>query len=62
MEDESNFVASKEKLSACACWLHQNIPVEHFLGVIQAKETIAEATAGCISDDTVGLQSRGNTF
>ena len=59
MADESTDVASKEELSVCARWLHQNKPVEHFLGVIQAKETNAEAIAGYISDF---LQSRGIKF
>ena len=43
----------------CARWLHQNKPVEHFLGVIQAKETNAEAIAGYISEF---FQSRGITL
>ena len=34
----------------CARWLHHNKPVKHLLGVIQAKETNAEAIAGYISD------------
>ena len=50
MEDESTDEASKEELSMCARWLHHNKPVEHFLSVIQAKETNAEAIAGYISD------------
>ena len=37
----------------------QNKPVEHFLGVIQAKETNAEAIAGYISEF---FQSRGITL
>ena len=43
----------------CARWLLHNKPVEHLLGVIQAKETNAEAIAGYISDF---LQSRSITF
>ena len=43
MEDESTDVASKEELSVCACWLQDSKPVEHFLGIVQAKETNAEA-------------------
>ena len=43
----------------CARWLHQNKPVEHFLGILQAKETNAEAIAGYISNF---LQSRGIAF
>ena len=59
MADESTDIASKEELSVCARWLHQNKPVEHFLGIIQAKETNAEAIAGYISHF---LQSRGIAF
>ena len=43
----------------CARWLHHNKPVEHLLGVLQGKETNAEAIAGNISDF---LQSRSITF
>ena len=43
----------------CARWLHHNKSVEHLLGVIQAKETNAEAIAGYISDF---LQPRSITF
>ena len=56
---ESTDVAPKEELSVSARWLHHNKPVEHFLGVIQAKEINAEAIAGYISDF---LQSRSITF
>lgn len=59
MVDESTDVASKEELSVCARWLHHNKPVEHFLGVIQAKETNADAIAIYISDF---LQSKSITF
>ena len=43
----------------CALWLHHNKPVEHLLGIIEAKKTNAEAIAGYISDF---LQSRSITF
>ena len=43
MADESTDVSSKEELSVCARWLENNKPVEHFLGIMQAKETAAEA-------------------
>ena len=46
MADESTDVATKEELSVCVHWLHHNKPVEHFLGVIQAEETNAEAIDG----------------
>ena len=56
MADESTDVASKEELSVSARWLPQNMTVEYFLGVIQAKETNAETITGYIPDF---LQSRG---
>ena len=59
MTDESTDVALEEELLVCARRLHQNKPVEHFFGVIQAKETNADAIAGYISDF---LQSRDITF
>ena len=43
MADESTDVSSKEELSICARWEQDNKPVEHFLGIVPAKETIAEA-------------------
>ena len=46
MADESTDVASQEELSVCARWLEQNKAVEHFLGIVQAKETNAQAIAG----------------
>ena len=43
MADECTNVASQEELSVCARWLHDNLVVEHFLGIIHAKETNAKA-------------------
>ena len=43
----------------CTLAIHHNKPVEHLLGVIQAKGTNAEAIAGYISEF---LQSRSITF
>ena len=45
MADESTDISSKEELSVCARWLHNCKPVEHFPGIIPAKETTAEAIA-----------------
>ena len=33
LADECTDISSKEVLSVCARWLHQNKPVEHFLGI-----------------------------
>ena len=35
----------RKKLSVCARWLHNCKPVEHFLSIMPAKETTAEAIA-----------------
>ena len=51
LADECTDVSSKEELSVCARWLsHTNKPVEHFLGIIHAKETNAEALSGYLED------------
>ena len=50
MADERTDVASEEDLSMCAHWLQQNKPVEHFLGIVHAKETNAQAVAGYLCD------------
>ena len=50
LADECTDIVSKEELSVCAHWLSQNKLVEHFLGIIHAKETNAEAIAGYLSD------------
>ena len=49
MADEGTDVASKEELSVCARWLQDGKPVEHFLGIVQAKETNAEAITGYLA-------------
>ena len=45
MADESTDVASQEELSLCARWIEDNKPVEHFLGILHAKEKNAQAIA-----------------
>ena len=45
MADESTDVASQEELSVCARWIEDNKPVEHFLGILHAKEKNAQAIA-----------------
>ena len=59
MADEGTDVASKEELSVCARWLQDSKPVEHFLGIVQAKETNAEAITGYL---VAFLQSKGIGF
>ena len=46
MADESTDISSKEELSVCARWLHKRKQEEHFLRIVQAKETTAEAITG----------------
>lgn len=41
--DESTDVSSKEELSICARWEQGDKSVEHFIGVLPAKETTAQA-------------------
>ena len=59
MADESTDVASTKEPSVCARSLLQNKPVEHFLGVLQAKQANAEAIVRYILDF---LQARGIAF
>ena len=59
MADESTDVASQEELSVCARWLQHGRPVEHFLGIVPAKETNAEAISGYLSSF---LKSRSISF
>ena len=59
MADESTDAASQEELSVCARWLEHNKPVEHFLGIIQAKQANAEAISGYICDF---MKSSGISF
>ena len=68
LADECTDVSSKEELSVCAHWLDDtDMPVEHFLGIIHAKETNAEALSGYLIDflrsKTIKLESmRGLSF
>ncbi len=50
MADESTDVSSKEELSICARWEQSGKPVEHFLGIISAKEMTAKAIASYLND------------
>ena len=61
MADESTDVSSLEELSVCARWLDltENKPVEHFLGIVHAKEINAEAITGYL---TTFLHSRNIGF
>ena len=43
-------VSSKEELSICARWEQGGKPVEHFLGIVPAKETTAQAIATYLCD------------
>ncbi|KAI6658864.1 E3 SUMO-protein ligase [Oopsacas minuta] len=45
MADESTDVASQEELLVCARWIEDNKSVEHFLGILHAKEKNAQAIA-----------------
>ena len=56
MADESTDTASQEELSICARWLHNNKPVEHFIGIVHAKETNAKALTEYL---TTFLKSHG---
>ena len=48
-----------ESTDVCARWLHNNRPVEHFLGIIPVKETNAQALTKYLCDF---LESRGIEF
>ena len=50
MADESTDVSSKEELSICVRWEQGGKPVEHFLGIMPAKETTAQAIATYLCD------------
>ena len=45
MADESTDIASQKELSVRARWLEQNKAVEHFISIVHAKETNAQAIA-----------------
>ena len=46
MADESTDVMTVEDLSVCGRWLEKGKAVEHFLGIVHAKEVTAEALTG----------------
>ena len=48
MADQATDISSKEELSVCARWLENNKPVEHFLGILHAKEVTAKGIASNI--------------
>ena len=50
LADECTDISCKEELSVCARCLHQNKPVEHFLGITHVKETTDQAIASYLSD------------
>ena len=50
MADESTDVSSKEELSICARWEQGGKTVEHFLGIMTAKETTAQAISTYLCD------------
>ena len=43
MADESTDISSKEELSVCGRWIENGKTVEHFLGIVHAKEVTAKA-------------------
>ena len=45
MADEVTDISSKEELSVCARWLDHNKLVQHFLGIVHAKETTKRITS-----------------
>ena len=46
MADESTDIATMEEISVCGRWLEKGKAVEHFLGIVHAKEVTAEALTG----------------
>ena len=50
MADESTDVSSKEELSIFGRWIDNGKAVEHFLGIVRAKEVNAEALAKYLLD------------
>ena len=46
MADECTDIASMEELSVCGRWLVDGKAVEHFLGIVHAKEVNAAAITG----------------
>ena len=41
-------ISSEDELSVCARWMENNKPVEHFLGIVYAKEVTAKGIASNI--------------
>ena len=56
MADESTDISSKEELSVCGRWIENGKAVEHFLGIVRAKEVTAKALTQYLLDF---LQERG---
>ena len=56
MADESTDISLKEELSVCGRWIENGKAVEHFLGIIRAKEVTAKALTQYMLDF---LQERG---
>ena len=49
MTDECTNVASQEEISICAQFFYENQVVEHFFGIIHAKESNAKAILECLA-------------
>ena len=56
MADESTDISSKEELSVCGRWIENGKVVEHFLGIVHAKDVTAKALTQYLLDF---LQERG---
>ena len=50
MADESTDISSKEELSVCGRWIENGKTVEHFLGIVHAKEVTAKALTQYLLD------------
>ena len=50
MADESTDISSKEELSVCGRWIKNGKAVEHFLGIVHAKEITAKALTRYLLD------------
>ena len=48
--DESTNISSKEKLSVCERWIENGKAVEHFLGIVHAKEVTAKVLTQYLLD------------
>ena len=56
MADESTDVSSKEELSICGRWIEDSKAVEHFLGIVRAREIDAQSLTQYLLDF---LQDKG---